>query len=133
MAVVFKSKNSKNLPIGAPTKAVKDKYAQHLDSVPIVGTVNAEKIVDMQSGKYQQQIKSEVHTINNGVVIAEKDLIRMTVEGGSTINLGNYESARIGVTIQVPTTKEGLEEAYDWATTWISEKIEKTVKEAKGV
>jgi hypothetical protein len=60
------------------------------------------------------------------------DGTKVTVEGGRTLNLGNYESARIGVTITVPCDKGSIEESYQWATDWVSKKIEDAVKEAKG-
>jgi sorbitol-specific phosphotransferase system component IIBC len=55
-------------------------------------------------------------------------LLRIYVEGGQTINLGDYNSARITVGIEVPTTFKGVEAAYKWAEEFVSGKIEDTVK-----
>jgi gamma-glutamyltranspeptidase len=55
----------------------------------------------------------------------------ITVEGGRVMNLGNYETARIGVSITVPCSTATLDEAYNFGTTWVSEKIEEAVKAAK--
>jgi hypothetical protein len=49
------------------------------------------------------------------------------VEGGRVLNLGNYESARITVAITVPTTVDQLSEAYEFASDWVSAKIEESV------
>lgn len=74
---------------------------------------------------HKQKVGQIVH-------IPEPELIRMTVEGSQTINLGNYESCRIMVALQVPTTKDQLEQAYDQASNWVSEKVMAAVAEAKG-
>ena len=47
------------------------------------------------------------------------------------MNLGNYETARVGVTITVPCSKDTLEEAYNYATEWVSAKINEAVGMAK--
>lgn len=46
----------------------------------------------------------------------------VSFEVGVTMNLGNYESARITVGLRVPCYKEELSDAYVYARTW-AEKI----------
>lgn len=48
---------------------------------------------------------------------------KVTVDYGLTLNLGNYESARIGVAVSIPCYKEEIEEAHVVATKWAEEKI----------
>ena len=55
----------------------------------------------------------------------------ITVAGGRTLNLGNYESARIDVAITVPCDPEVLQGAYDWASDWVSSKITEAVSQVK--
>ena len=71
---------------------------------------------------------SETQTLHSGVY---SDGMSIRVEGGRVMNLGNYETARVGVTITVPCSKETLEEAYSYATEWVSEKINEAVAQAK--
>jgi len=42
----------------------------------------------------------------------------VTVHYGMTINLGNHESAKVGVAVTVPCYMEELEEAYQYASDW---------------
>jgi hypothetical protein len=77
--------------------------------------------------------KGTTHVLHQGTM-NKPGSAQLRVEGGRTINLGNYESARIGITVSVSCeqTVEGLEGAYDFATSWVSEKMEQAVKEVKG-
>jgi hypothetical protein len=47
------------------------------------------------------------------------------VEAGLTMNLGNYESARISVSISVPCYAEERDAAYNEACKWVEERISK--------
>lgn len=45
------------------------------------------------------------------------------VDFGLTINLGNYNSARINVSAQVPCYTEELNEAYDFVQKWVEDRV----------
>lgn len=47
---------------------------------------------------------------------------------GLTLNIGNFESAKISVSITVPCYKEEVEDAYDWAKNWVAERTQAEVK-----
>lgn len=53
------------------------------------------------------------------------------IELGSTLNMENYESARIGVHVTVPCYFEELPSAYDWAKNFVEERYKKEVAEAR--
>lgn len=125
MAITFSK--SKDFVAGEAQLKV-NPYDEHLVSKAVVGKTSVIK----KSGKSEVPVKEVQETVSPGVVIPASQLMVITVEGSHTVNLGNYESAKIGVSLQVPTTKEGLGESYDWATAWIGERIEQAVKEAKG-
>lgn len=122
MAVKFKgtsvgSQTPKGVDYGLGPKVEKSK--------PVVATVTKETKV-----KGEMMVdKSETQTLNPGVF---GNGMQIAVEGGRTLNLGNYESARVGVTITVPCNEETLNAAYEYATEWVSGKIEEAVKQAKG-
>jgi hypothetical protein len=97
---------------------------ENLKVKPVTGSVSVEKGT--------QLLHSGTEVLHRGVYMTPSSLT-LAIEGGRTINLGNYESARIGVTITMPCEKESLEEAYSWATDWISTKMEEAVNVAKGV
>jgi hypothetical protein len=63
--------------------------------------------------------------------IPKEELCTVTVGGSQTVNLGNYESAKISVSATIPCTKESMDDAYEFVSTWVSSKIEDAIKEAK--
>jgi hypothetical protein len=75
---------------------------------------------------------SQSQTLNPGVFVNKQFGMSITVEGSRTLNLGNYESARIGVNITVPCEPTTLNDAYEYATNWVSEKITEAEKSIKG-
>ena len=100
-------------------------YSQHLKTKPVTAEVSSSKSV---AGKEVAQSMGETEILHAGVFT---DGMSITVEGGRTLNLGNYESAKIGVSITVPCDKESLNDAYTYATEWVSAKIEEAVALAK--
>jgi hypothetical protein len=104
-------------------------YDKHLASTQITAETTVTKKV--AKGE-EQQVSAKHEVVHPGVLIPESQLYKLTIEGSSTINLGNYESARIGISMTVPTTKEDLDASYQFATGWISTHIAAAVSEAKG-
>lgn len=54
----------------------------------------------------------------------------VSVEMGMTLNLGNFESARVTVSISVPCYKEEVEEAHAYARGWVEDRV---VSESKKI
>lgn len=52
---------------------------------------------------------------------------------GLTLNIGNYESARVDVKVSVPCYAEEVKEAYEWAKSYAVERIKQEVKEVRGM
>ncbi len=50
---------------------------------------------------------------------------------GSTLNMGNYESAKVEVTVRVPCYLEELKPAYEWTKEFATEQYKKEVVEAR--
>jgi len=46
-----------------------------------------------------------------------------------TKNLGNYESAKVGISVTMPTTEESLDENFDFVRLWADEKMDELVSE----
>jgi hypothetical protein len=126
------------LKMETPQKAVKEQsptdYESHLASKQIVGNVEAVKIQKDSSGKEisKQILTNEQILLNPGVLVNKQRHLSLWVSGGRTISDGNYGSYRFDVGLTVPCDPEYLQEAYEFGTDWVSEKIEATVKEAKG-
>lgn len=55
------------------------------------------------------------------------------VDLGLTINTGNFESARISVSVMVPCYREEAESAYEWAKNWVEEKVKTEVADIQAM
>jgi hypothetical protein len=51
---------------------------------------------------------------------------------GLTINLGNFESARVDVRVSVPCYREETDAAYEWAKGWVGKRLEEEVRGIRG-
>ena len=56
----------------------------------------------------------------------ETEPATVNVDYSLTMNLGNYESARISVSVSVPCYKEEIDEAYEFARAWAEQRLEST-------
>lgn len=52
---------------------------------------------------------------------------------GLTLNIGNYESARVDVKLSVPCYKEEVDDAYAWAKKWAEERLQQEVKDVRAL
>lgn len=50
---------------------------------------------------------------------------------GLTLNIGNYESARVDVKVSVPCYAEEVNEAYEWAKTFAEERVRQEVQSVR--
>lgn len=50
---------------------------------------------------------------------------KVMVDYALTINLGNFESAKIGVSVTVPCYVEEVDRAYEFAQAWAEERLTK--------
>lgn len=127
MPVNFKIKNSGN---------EFDKHLTESTSMavkPAVATVNVVKQTTIPKvGKQQQTLVDKQETLNKGVMAPAGKLCEVHVQGGVTLNMGDHEFAKITVGITVPCAKEGLDDTYEFATDWVSQKLEDSVKKVKG-
>jgi hypothetical protein len=53
------------------------------------------------------------------------DPAKVAVDYALTINLGNFESAKIGVSVTVPCYVEEINQAYEFAQAWAEERVSK--------
>lgn len=100
-------------------------YEKHLVSETASGSVVVEK-----GKKDSMKVTMDTEEIVHPGIIGSQ--LTLEVGGGQTVNLGNYESARIDVRIRMPCSKDTLEETYEFATEWVGGKLESAIKEAKG-
>ena len=53
----------------------------------------------------------------------------ISVKAGATVNLGNYESARVDVMLSVPCYVEEIDEVYEQTKDWVDRMVKKEYDE----
>lgn len=73
------------------------------------------------------------HQTQLGLVVDEGPLSEVAVEMSYTKNLGNYQSARMQVSLKVPAspTPESMESAFEYAKQWVEDRLAKLVQEVE--
>ncbi len=104
-------------------------YSEHLVSKPVTSEITVSKstkgvVTDEKVKPTTVEHPGATTPYGTGMII--------TVEGGKTVNLGNFNSAKIGVSISVPCNMASLEDAWDFGSNWVSKKIDEAVAEAQG-
>jgi len=63
--------------------------------------------------------------------MTDKAMIRYAA--GATLNMGNYESARIDVELTVPCKLEleAMQKGYEWAKSWVQRRLEAEIENTK--
>ena len=74
-----------------------------------------------KSGEEKRQAEGKEETISINKFVTEP--AKVQVEYGLTLNLGNYESARVSVAVTVPCYREEIEDAHAFATDWCESKL----------
>lgn len=54
--------------------------------------------------------------------------ITIKISRGETINLGNFESARLDISIEASCNEKDIEEKYEKLQNWVYEKLEEERK-----
>ena len=55
----------------------------------------------------------------------------VSVKAGATVNLGNYESARVDVMVSIPCYVEEIDDVYPKAKEWVDLRLAQEYKELK--
>lgn len=78
--------------------------------------------------EYKATAKEEIVQVHN----FDRPVARVKRGYGLTLNLGNYESARFDVSIEVPCYLEDVDLADQFARDWVEERCEAEVAEVRG-
>ena len=88
--------------------------------------------IDFVQGSASVDSPSTVSNATDVLAMAESDGTRVVVGMGSTKNMGNYESARFNVSIEVPCTSGTKDESFYVAKTWCMAKMEELMGMLEG-
>ena len=123
MAISIKKPDGDVKPLH--TQSMGSDYGKHLSAKVVTGSINVEK--KTQAGT-QLQSTTQV-PVHKGLVDGGS---KVGCSGARTINLGNYESVKFSVWLEMPCTKDTLAETYDFVTDWVGEQLTAAVAQAKG-
>lgn len=142
MPVVIQKKET---PQGVPTVKTNGGYIDHLkDDKPTTfvapqakGVINIEKKTFPDNGPAKIEKIDEEFIVKFGEPIPLYALHNLNVGGKRTLAMENYggkkfETAQIHASLTVPCHKGNLDAAWEFASDWISDKMQAAVKAATG-
>lgn len=92
--------------------------------------------VTITDGLTKQPIYTKADAESFPVLVedGELPLARVKVSGGLTKNMGNFESLRVDVSIDLPCTAkpEKIDETFEHAKNWVADQVQIMVQEASG-
>ncbi|QXN72668.1 hypothetical protein RCZAHN_59 [Rhodobacter phage RcZahn] len=99
-------------------------------ATPAKATVSTEL---KESGKVVAE-NSHEETPNLGVKpnISGEQWCAVGFEASYTHNLGNYQSARVQVSLSIPCPHSEIDDVYDMAKSWVDARVQKLVEELNG-
>lgn len=85
--------------------------------------------VTKKEASQEPVVTQEEQTVLAPVVTASHPAI-ITVGAGRTVNLGNFNSARIDVQLSYPCSVDDIEAGWEFAYGWVDDKINKVLKDS---
>jgi hypothetical protein len=92
----------------------------------------SKKLVD---GKVKKAIGEDVTEekvqlpVGSHPMVAAKTLCEVGFEASYTKNLGDYQSAKVGVSLKVPCISAEVDDVFSYASDWVNAKLGKIVEE----
>lgn len=99
-------------------------YTEDEDAPKVVTDQGAPMATETTQFKGQPE-KAESYTVEpiHNPSIAPEDLAHVSVNLGLTINLGEFSSAKVGVSLSMPTAVADVDATYDFAKEWAEARI----------
>lgn len=101
---------------------------------PTAPTAEITKEVKEKGQTLSEDVKTETPKLE-GVAqkkTTEAPWCHVGFEASYTHNLGNYQSARIGISLVIPCPHDEIDEVFEVGKAWVDERLEKAVEELKG-
>lgn len=108
----------------------KTDYSAHLSGSQSIASVSKQKMA-LEGGKVMPvgAPKESTEAAMESGLIPPSKLCQVTFGGGRKFNIGNYESMDVHVRVTVPCTLETLPEMYEFASDFVSEKMQQAAEE----
>lgn len=83
------------------------------------------KNIDGSEEQHQEQVGDER--------LFEDPPCNVGVSGGFTYNLGNFNSAKVQISINVPCPHDEIDETYEFAKEWVDDRVQESYDELEEV
>lgn len=103
---------------------LKPKQAEAVETKTIT---ESGQVISEDTETKQVEVPEEIQTSNVNATPG----CEVGVDMSYTENLGNYRSARVGVSLKVTVAHEDIDEAFDYAKAWVDQRMETMVGEVQ--
>ena len=96
------------------------------------GTMTEEVTISSNKEVYYNNTNSQDFPVEGIETYGTNHLTRIRVSGGLTKNIGNYESLRCDVSIEMPckTAEEDIISTFNYSKDWVDKRIKELVYDA---
>lgn len=117
-----------------PAKEGQSKYASHLgaQSAPLAVTKPSGSVT-ITGTTLPKNVPASQNPEVAGWMATDGPSAMLKVGGGKTLNLGDFNSVKVYIEVSLPCSPQALNEAYDFGTNWVSEKLEEAEQAIQGM
>ncbi len=131
MSVTVKKKATAEVAI---QKKAKGEVLLETATQEVVETESAASSTDLHEAHQLSEMQGGPIAVSTATLEAQQLMpyCEIGFEASYTHNLGNYESARVNVSIKIPCLHGEIDEAFEYAKTWVDQKLNSVNAELKG-
>lgn len=112
-------------------------YSSHLGeskvSVKAKQAVASTEVIKTNNlSKQSITVVDEHEQVGKPTMIPADQMAVVSVGGGQTVNLGDFNSVKYNVGISVPSHINDIDETFEFASNWVSNRMAEIMKEIKG-
>jgi hypothetical protein len=87
--------------------------------------------ISVQHSHKGEVVTEQHHTEDVGDVAITAHPCEVGFEASLTLNMGNFNSTRMGVSIMIPALHSEIDEVFEFAKDWVNDRMGKLAEEAK--
>jgi hypothetical protein len=114
---------------------VTTKPVTKVETKPVTATVHVETLVQDGENTKGVEVKNETQQVDAPLMTGP--CVYLSVEMGSTLNLGNYSNGKVKVSLHLPVGVEvilpdltgKLEKSFEFAKTWVEKRLDGEIQE----
>lgn len=114
----------------SPLQAAAKQFEETVETVPEPEEVPFDESA-AEPGVAAPVAKTASHTVATPTFHKEAAMGSVGVTLGLTMNLGDFNSAKINISLNMPTDMENLESNFDFAKQWVENKVQELAAEVE--